>query len=39
MALETYKIVNKLATVCLHDLVNVKNSKYAFKYSNILDLP
>jgi hypothetical protein len=28
MALETYKIVNKLAPVCLHDLVNVKNSKY-----------
>ena len=25
MALETYKIVNKLAPVCLHDLVNVKN--------------
>jgi hypothetical protein len=39
MALETYKIVNKLAPVCLHDLVNVKNSKYAFRYSNILDLP
>ena len=39
MALETYKIVNKLAPVCLHDLVNVKNSKYAFRYSNILDVP
>jgi hypothetical protein len=35
MDLETYKIVNKLAPVCLHDLVNVKNSKYAFRYSNI----
>jgi hypothetical protein len=34
MALETYKIVNKLAPVFLHDLVNVKNSKYAFRYSN-----
>jgi hypothetical protein len=33
------KIVNKLAPVCLHDLVNVKNSKYAFRYSNILDVP
>ena len=22
-----------------HDLVNVKNSKYAFRYSNILDVP
>ena len=39
MALETYKIVNKLAPVCLHDLVNVKNSKYAFRYSNVLDVP
>jgi hypothetical protein len=38
MALETYKIVNKLAPVCLHDLLNVKNSKYAFRYSNILDV-
>jgi hypothetical protein len=36
-----HKIVNKLAPVCLHDLVNVKNSKYAFRYSNIhvLDVP
>ena len=39
MALETYTIVNKLAPVCLHDLVNVNNSKYAFRYSNILDVP
>jgi hypothetical protein len=39
MALETYKIVNKLAPVCLHDLVNMKNSKYAFRYSNKLDVP
>ena len=39
MPLETYKIVNKLAVVCLHDLVNVKNSKYAFRYSNMLDVP
>jgi hypothetical protein len=39
MALETYKIVNKLAPECLHDLVNVTNSKYAFRYSNILDVP
>jgi hypothetical protein len=24
--------------VCLHDLVNVKNSKYAFRYWKILDV-
>ena len=34
-----HKLVNKLAPVCLHDLVNVKNSKYAFRYPNILDVP
>ena len=28
-----------MAPVCLHDLVNVKNSKYAFRYSNILEIP
>ena len=39
MALETYIIVNKSAPACLHDLVNAKNSKYAFRYSNILDVP
>jgi hypothetical protein len=39
MAMETYKVVNKLDPVCLHDLVNMKNSIYAFRYSNILDVP
>ena len=39
MALETYKIINKLAPVCLHDLVHMKNSKYSFRYSNILEIP
>jgi hypothetical protein len=38
MALETYKIINKLAPVCLHDLVHMKNSKYSFRYNNILDI-
>jgi hypothetical protein len=28
MALETSKIVNKIAPVCLQNLVSVKNSKY-----------
>ena len=39
MALETYKIINKLAPVCLHDLVHMKNFKYSFRYSNILEIP
>ena len=38
MALETYKIINKLAPVYLHDLVHMKNSKYSFRYNNILDI-
>ena len=38
MALETYKIINKLAPVHLHDLVHMKNSKYSFRYNNILDI-
>jgi hypothetical protein len=39
MALETYKMINKLASVCLHDLVHMKNSKYSFRYNNILEIP
>ena len=39
MALETYKIINKLAPVCLHDLVHMKSSKYSFRYNNILEIP
>jgi hypothetical protein len=39
MALETFKIVNKIAPVCLQNLVRVKNSKYSFRYVNVLDVP
>ena len=39
MALETYKILNNLAPSCLKNLISVKDSKYSFRYSNILDLP
>jgi hypothetical protein len=39
MALEIYKIINKLAPLCLHDLVHMKNSKYSFRYNNILEIP
>ena len=39
MAIETFKIVNKIAPVCLQNLVNVKSSKYSFRYSNILEVP
>jgi hypothetical protein len=39
MALETFKIVNKIAPVCLQNLVSVKNSKYSIRYVNVLDVP
>ena len=39
MALETFKIINQLTPVCLQNMVNVKKSKYSFRYSNIVDIP
>ena len=39
MAVETFKILYKLAPPCLNDLVNFKNNKYSFRYSNIVDIP
>jgi hypothetical protein len=38
MALETFKIVSKIAPVCLQNLVSVKNSKYSFRYVNVVDV-
>ena len=38
MALERFKIINQLTPVCLQNLVNVKKSKYSFKYNNIVDI-
>ena len=38
MALETFKIVNKIAHVCLQNLVSEKNSKYSLRYVNVLDV-
>ena len=39
MALETYKILHNLAPVCLQNVLHTKNSKYYFRYINILDVP
>ena len=39
MALETFKIVNKIALVCLQNLVSVKHYKYSFRHVNVLDVP
>jgi hypothetical protein len=38
MALGTFKIMNKLSPSCLHNLVDLWNSKYYFRYNNILDI-
>ena len=39
MALESFKILYKLSPPCLNDLVVLKNSKYSFRYSNIVEIP
>ena len=39
MAIECFKILNKLSPSCLHDLVVFKDCKYNFRYSNIVDIP
>jgi hypothetical protein len=33
------KITKNIAPVCLPNLVSVKNSKYSFRYVNVLDVP
>jgi hypothetical protein len=33
------KVCNQLTPVCLQNLVNVKKSKYSFRYNNIVDIP
>jgi hypothetical protein len=35
MAIECFKILNKLSPPCLHDLVVFKDCKYNFRYSNM----
>ena len=39
MALECFKILHKLSPPCLNDLVVFKNTKYSFRYSNIVEIP
>jgi hypothetical protein len=39
MAIECFKILNKLSPSCLHDLVVFKDCIYHFRYSNIVDIP
>ena len=39
MALETFKILNGIAPPCLNNLVKLKENRYHFRYSNILQVP
>jgi hypothetical protein len=39
MALECFNILYKLSLRCLNDLVVLMNSKYSFRYSNIVEVP
>ena len=39
MAIETYKIFSKQSPTVLNDLIRIKDSKYNFRYSNLLQVP
>ena len=39
IALETFKIVNKQGPVYLHDLLNIKQQQYCFRYSKTAEIP
>jgi hypothetical protein len=39
IAIETFKIVNKTSPLYLHDLITIKQSKYAFRYQNTASIP
>ena len=38
MAIETFKIINKIDPLCLQDILHTKNPKNTFRYSNILEI-
>jgi len=39
IAIETSKIINKQSPLYLHDLVQIKQNKYSFRYQNTVHLP
>lgn len=39
IALETFKIINKQSPLYLHDLIEIKQHKYSFRYQNTASLP
>ena len=38
LAIQAFKIINKQSPIYFHDLVNVKNIKYTFRYKNLLEV-
>ena len=39
MAIEVYKFLHKESPSYLHDLINIKDTKYCFRYDNITEIP
>ena len=39
MAIEVYKILHKESPSYLHDLIKIKDTKYCFRYDNIIEIP
>ena len=39
MAIEAFKIVHGIAPPCLHDCLTLKENRYNFRYTNILQVP
>jgi hypothetical protein len=39
MALETFRIISRIAPLCLQNLAKVKDNRYNFRYKNILQVP
>ena len=39
IAVETFKILQKMSPVYLQDLLSYKNSIYSFRYDNLVDVP
>lgn len=39
MAIEVFRTVNKQNPIYLHDLINIKETKYSFRYQNLAEMP
>ena len=39
MAIEVFRTINKENPIYLHDLINIKETKYSFRYDNLAEIP